>query len=152
MSKTQIHVPDVGSSDPVDVIEISVKVGDTISAEDTIIVLESDKATVEVPAPQGGKVAAISVKVGDRVKEGVTETQGLEARRTVAELKSLGWTPESPLPDEQEVMAFEFDNGERMQYWVGLNNLYVITRYNRSVMYAMVVHQLADLLREARPE
>ena len=70
MSKTQIHVPDVGSSDPVDVIEISVKVGDTINAEDTIIVLESDKATVEVPAPQGGKVAAISVKVGDRVKEG----------------------------------------------------------------------------------
>ncbi len=70
MSKTQIHVPDVGSSDPVDIIEISVNVGDTISAEDTIIVLESDKATVEVPAPQGGKVASISVKVGDRVKEG----------------------------------------------------------------------------------
>ena len=81
MSKTQIHVPDVGSSDPVDVIEISVKVGDTISAEDTIIVLESDKATVEVPAPQGGKVAAISVKVGDRVKEGdaVMELEAEEA-------------------------------------------------------------------------
>ncbi len=80
MSKTQIHVPDVGSSDPVDVIEISVKVGDTISAEDTIIVLESDKATVEVPAPQGGKVAAISVKVGDRVKEGdaIMELEGEE--------------------------------------------------------------------------
>lgn len=81
MSKTQIHVPDVGSSDPVDIIEISVKVGDTISAEDTIIVLESDKATVEVPAPQGGKVAAISVKVGDRVKEGdaIMELEGEEA-------------------------------------------------------------------------
>jgi len=81
VSKTQIHVPDVGSSDPVDVIEISVKVGDTISAEDTIIVLESDKATVEVPAPQGGKVAAISVKVGDRVKEGdaIMELEGEEA-------------------------------------------------------------------------
>jgi pyruvate dehydrogenase E2 component (dihydrolipoamide acetyltransferase) len=65
-----IRVPDVGSSDPVDVIEISVKVGDTIAAEDTIIVLESDKATVEVPAPQAGKITAISVKVGDRVKEG----------------------------------------------------------------------------------
>ena len=80
MSKTQIHVPDVGSSDPVDVIEISVKVGDTISAEDTIIVLESDKATVEVPAPQGGKIAAISVKVGDRVKEGdaIMELEGEE--------------------------------------------------------------------------
>jgi len=65
-----IRVPDVGSSDPVDVIEISVKVGDTIAAEDTIIVLESDKATVEVPAPQAGKITTISVKVGDRVKEG----------------------------------------------------------------------------------
>jgi len=70
VSKTMIRVPDVGSSDPVDVIEISVKVGDTIAAEDTIIVLESDKATVEVPAPQAGKITAISVKVGDRVKEG----------------------------------------------------------------------------------
>ncbi|MDX1803857.1 MAG: dihydrolipoyllysine-residue acetyltransferase [Alcanivorax sp.] len=70
MAKTMIHVPDVGSSDPVDVIEISVKVGDTIAAEDTIVVLESDKATVEVPAPQGGKVTAIKVKVGDRVREG----------------------------------------------------------------------------------
>ncbi|MGJ3255142.1 MAG: dihydrolipoyllysine-residue acetyltransferase [Alcanivorax sp.] len=70
MSKSMIRVPDVGSSDPVDVIEISVKVGDTIAAEDTIIVLESDKATVEVPAPQGGKITAIGVKAGDRVKEG----------------------------------------------------------------------------------
>ncbi|WP_414432262.1 dihydrolipoyllysine-residue acetyltransferase [Alcanivorax sp. IL2] len=70
MSKSMICVPDVGSSDPVDVIEISVKVGDTIAAEDTIIVMESDKATVEVPAPQAGTITAISVKVGDRVKEG----------------------------------------------------------------------------------
>jgi len=70
MAKSMIHVPDVGSSDPVDVIEISVKVGDTIASEDTIIVLESDKATVEVPAPQAGTITAISVKVGDRVKEG----------------------------------------------------------------------------------
>jgi len=70
MAKSMIRVPDVGSSDPVDVIEISVKVGDTIAAEDTIIVLESDKATVEVPAPQAGTITAISVKVGDRVKEG----------------------------------------------------------------------------------
>ncbi len=70
MAKSMIQVPDVGSSDPVDVIEISVKVGDTIAAEDTIVVLESDKATVEVPAPKAGKVTAINVKVGDRVKEG----------------------------------------------------------------------------------
>ena len=65
-----IKVPDVGSSDPVDVIEISVKAGDRIAAEDTIVVLESDKATVEVPAPQAGAVKKLLVKVGDRVREG----------------------------------------------------------------------------------
>lgn len=70
MATETIKVPDVGSSDPVDVIEISVKVGDVIAAEDTIVVLESDKATVEVPAPQGGKVTGVRVKVGDRVREG----------------------------------------------------------------------------------
>lgn len=70
MATETIKVPDVGSTDPVDVIEISVKVGDVIAAEDTIVVLESDKATVEVPAPQGGKVTGIRVKIGDRVREG----------------------------------------------------------------------------------
>lgn len=70
MATETIKVPDVGSTDPVDVIEISVKVGDVIVAEDTIVVLESDKATVEVPAPQGGKVTGIRVKIGDRVREG----------------------------------------------------------------------------------
>lgn len=70
MSSEVIKVPDTGSSDPVDVIEISVKVGDTIAPEDTIVVLESDKATVEVPAPQGGKVSKLLVSVGDRVREG----------------------------------------------------------------------------------
>lgn len=70
MATETIKVPDVGSSDPVDVIEISVKVGDVIAAEDTIVVLESDKATVEVPAPRGGKVTSVRVKVGDRVREG----------------------------------------------------------------------------------
>ena len=70
MSVEIIRVPDTGSSDPVDVIEVSVKVGDEIAEEDTIVVLESDKATVEVPAPRGGKVAKLLVSTGDRVKEG----------------------------------------------------------------------------------
>jgi pyruvate dehydrogenase E2 component (dihydrolipoyllysine-residue acetyltransferase) len=65
-----IKVPDIGSSDPVDVIEISVKVGDRIAAEDTIVVLESDKATVEVPAPSAGIVSRLLVKIGDRIREG----------------------------------------------------------------------------------
>ncbi|MEH6565043.1 MAG: lytic murein transglycosylase B [Halopseudomonas sp.] len=102
---------------------------------------------------QHGAAVAIAADVeGDQVAQGITLEQGLEARKTVAELQRLGWTPRTQLEQDAEVMAFEFDAGERMQYWLGLNNLYVITRYNRSVMYAMVVHQLADLLREARPQ
>ena len=70
MSKETIRVPDVGSSDPVDVIEVSVKKGDTIEAEDTIVVLESDKASLEVPCPKAGTVLELKVKAGDQVKEG----------------------------------------------------------------------------------
>jgi pyruvate dehydrogenase E2 component (dihydrolipoamide acetyltransferase) len=70
VSKETIRVPDVGSSDPVDVIEVSVKKGDSIVAEDTIVVLESDKASLEVPAPKGGTVLELLVKAGDRVKQG----------------------------------------------------------------------------------
>ena len=66
----KIQVPDVGSSDPVDVIEVSVKKGDSVEAEDTIVVLESDKASVEVPCPKAGTVLELLVKAGDRVKEG----------------------------------------------------------------------------------
>jgi pyruvate dehydrogenase E2 component (dihydrolipoamide acetyltransferase) len=65
-----IKVPDIGDFKDVPVIEIFVKVGDTVKAEDPIVSLESDKATMDVPAPQGGKVKSIAVKVGDKVSEG----------------------------------------------------------------------------------
>lgn len=100
----------------------------------------------------GADVAIAADVTGDKFAEGITLAQGLEARKTVGELQQLGWTPREPLEQDREVMAFEFDAGEQMQYWMGLNNLHVITRYNRSVMYAMVVHQLADLIREARQQ
>ena len=70
MSTEIIKVPDIGSSDPVDVIELLVKVGDTLAQDDSLLVLESAKASVEVPSPVAGKVLALSVKVGDRVKVG----------------------------------------------------------------------------------
>jgi pyruvate dehydrogenase E2 component (dihydrolipoamide acetyltransferase) len=66
----QVLVPDIGDFDDVPVIEVLVSVGDTVAAEDPLVVLESDKATMEVPSPQAGKVAAIEVAVGDKVKEG----------------------------------------------------------------------------------
>ncbi|MET3918492.1 pyruvate dehydrogenase E2 component (dihydrolipoamide acetyltransferase) [Variovorax sp. OAS795] len=65
-----IKVPDIGDFSDVPVIEIFVKPGDTVKAEDPLVSLESDKATMEVPAPRGGVVESISVKLGDKVSEG----------------------------------------------------------------------------------
>jgi pyruvate dehydrogenase E2 component (dihydrolipoamide acetyltransferase) len=71
MSQTiDIQVPDIGDFKDVPVIEIFVKVGDVVKAEDPLLSLESDKATMDVPAPRGGKVQAIRVQVGDKVSEG----------------------------------------------------------------------------------
>jgi pyruvate dehydrogenase E2 component (dihydrolipoamide acetyltransferase) len=66
----EVRVPDIGDFKDVPVIEIFVKVGDTVQAEDPLISLESDKATMDVPAPLAGVVTAIGVKVGDKVSEG----------------------------------------------------------------------------------
>ncbi len=70
MSDEIIKVPDIGSGEA-EVIEICVKPGDSVSAEDSLIVLESDKATMEVPAPRDGVVTEVLLKVGDSVGEGV---------------------------------------------------------------------------------
>jgi len=69
MSK-EILVPNIGDFDGVEVIEILVSVGDTIAAEDSLISVESDKASMEIPAPEGGVVKEIKVNIGDQVAEG----------------------------------------------------------------------------------
>ncbi|HPQ96648.1 MAG: dihydrolipoyllysine-residue acetyltransferase [Thiothrix sp.] len=69
MSK-EIRVPDIGDFSDVDVIEVLVKAGDTISIDDALITLESDKASMDIPASQGGVVKEIRVAVGDKVSEG----------------------------------------------------------------------------------
>lgn len=66
----EIQVPDIGGADDVEVIEILVKAGDTIQEEDSIITLEGDKASMEVPTPSSGVVKEIKLKVGDMVSEG----------------------------------------------------------------------------------
>src|ERR1043166_2426599 len=71
MSQTiEVKVPDIGDFKNVPVIEVMVKPGDTIKAEDALITLESEKATIDVPAPSAGTVKEIKVKVGDKVSEG----------------------------------------------------------------------------------
>ena len=70
MSEQEIKVPDLGGADEVEVIEIIVSKGDSVEEEDPILTVESDKASVELPSPGTGKITNISVKVGDKVKEG----------------------------------------------------------------------------------
>ena len=65
-----VEVPDIGSDDPVDLIEISVAIGDVVAEGDSLVALESDKASMEVPAPFGGEVLKILVSEGDSVKQG----------------------------------------------------------------------------------
>jgi pyruvate dehydrogenase E2 component (dihydrolipoamide acetyltransferase) len=83
-SKTKVVVPDIGDFNDVPIIEVLVRKGDRVSAEDPLITLESDKATMDVPAPQGGIVKEIKVSVGDKVSEGtdilILEIDGEAAR------------------------------------------------------------------------
>src|SRR3954447_17093026 len=68
--RIEVTVPDIGDFDAVPVIEVHVAAGDTVAAEDPLITLESDKATMDVPAPAAGTVTAVKVNVGDTVSEG----------------------------------------------------------------------------------
>src|SRR5882672_1555043 len=67
---TEVRVPDIGDFKDVPVIEVMVKAGDKVKPEDPLVTLESDKATLEVPAPAAGTVAQVKIKVGDKVSEG----------------------------------------------------------------------------------
>src|SRR5690554_5873427 len=84
-----IKVPDIGGAENVDVIEVSVAVGDMVKAEDSLIVLESDKASMDIPAPKSGKVVKILLKEGDQVSEGAAiielETEATAEADTKAE-------------------------------------------------------------------
>ena len=70
MSIVEIKVPDIGGHDNVDVIAVEVKAGDTIALDQTLIILETDKATMDVPADAAGVVQEVKIKVGDKVSEG----------------------------------------------------------------------------------
>ena len=65
-----IRIPDIGDFRDVPIIEVHVAPGDVVAAEDPIITLESDKATMDIPAPAAGTVGEVAVRVGDRVSEG----------------------------------------------------------------------------------
>jgi pyruvate dehydrogenase E2 component (dihydrolipoamide acetyltransferase) len=70
MSQIEVKVPDIGDFAEVEVIELMVKVGDTIKVDQSLMTVESDKASMEIPSSQAGVVKEIKIKVGDKVKEG----------------------------------------------------------------------------------
>ena len=80
MAMVEVHVPDIGDFDEVAVIELLVKPGDTVKAEQSLITVESDKASMEIPSSTAGVVKELRVKLGDKVKQGsvvlVLEAEG----------------------------------------------------------------------------
>jgi pyruvate/2-oxoglutarate dehydrogenase complex dihydrolipoamide acyltransferase (E2) component len=80
--RLEVHLPDIGDFHDVDVVEVLVSVGQRVEKEQSLIVLESDKATMEVPSPAAGVVETLRVGVGDQVSEGdliaVLRTEGAE--------------------------------------------------------------------------
>ena len=70
MALMEIHVPDIGDFDEVTVIELMVKAGDTVAADQSLITVESDKASMEIPSSHAGVVQRVAVKLGDKVKQG----------------------------------------------------------------------------------
>jgi pyruvate dehydrogenase E2 component (dihydrolipoamide acetyltransferase) len=88
MAQERIAVPNIGDSKDVDVVEVLVKVGDRVEREQTLIVLESEKASMDVPSPQAGVVKELLIKTGDKASEGtpilVLDTEGKEAKGSEA--------------------------------------------------------------------
>lgn len=98
---------------------------------------------------RSGEAVAVRARVsGERFAEGLSS--GLESERTAGELRTLGWRGEATIADDTPITAFRLEGAAGDEYWIGLPNFYVITRYNRSVMYAMAVNQLAGELVAAR--
>lgn len=105
-SMETVTVPDIGDFAGVEIIEILVQVGDSVAAEDPLITLESDKASMEIPAPRAGVIKQLRVKVGDRISQGdaildLELAQGAEAGAGSAPSTAPGPTPaptQAPAP------------------------------------------------------
>ena len=123
---TEVKVPDIGDFKDVEVIDLLVKPGDSINAEDSLLTLETDKATMDVPAPAAGTVKEVKVKVGDKVSQGtlilLLDGDGASAAESAPSASSAtgqkedpaaagnakapqGSQPEVPVPPEREAAS-----------------------------------------------
>ena len=97
MATKEIRIPDIGDFKGVPVIEVHVKPGDTVKAEDPLVTLESDKATMDVPSPESGKVVEVRVSIGDKVSQG-SVIATLEAGSDSAARPSTAAAPQPSAP------------------------------------------------------
>ncbi len=93
MSTVEVKVPDIGDFDSVEIIEVLVAVGDQVAEEDSLITVESDKATMEIPSPVSGTVTSLKVSVGDSIAEG----------SLILMMETAGDTPVAEEPVKEEV-------------------------------------------------
>ncbi len=111
MESVEVKVPDIGEFTDVDVIEVMVKPGDRVGVDDPLIAIESEKATMEVPAPQAGVVKEIKVKLGDKVSEGslilVLEAAEVGAASFASEAKTapMAAAPDAPASPKSDANA-----------------------------------------------
>src|SRR5438552_823899 len=111
----EVRVPDIGDFKDVPVIEIMVEPGDTVKAEDALVTLESDKATMDVPAPLSGKVQEVRIKVGDKVSEGtlimtlITDRVAAAVVPDAAPAPAVAAPPAAPAPAAPTAKAGAID-------------------------------------------
>ncbi|PHR64765.1 MAG: dihydrolipoyllysine-residue acetyltransferase [Idiomarina sp.] len=108
----EVTVPDIGEDGEVDVIEVLVSEGDEISAEDGLITLETDKATMDVPSPEAGVVKSVEVKVGDKVKQGSLVIKLEVAGEPVSDTASAGSDTQSQGSADAEKSPAKADSAE----------------------------------------
>src|SRR5436190_21714659 len=111
---SQVVVPDIGDFKEVAVIEILVKPGDTVAKEQSLITLESDKATMEIPSPSAGVVKEVKVKAGDKVSQGSPILE-LDAKAEPKEAEPTKQDPKKQEPKKQEAGPPAAGSGHRTQ-------------------------------------
>lgn len=105
MAKSDLIVPDIGGFENVEIIEVHVAKGDKIEQEDSIITLESDKATMDIPSPVSGTISELNVKVGDKISEGskLGTIESTDAATTVEEAPEKIKDSPEPAADTENV-------------------------------------------------
>ena len=121
MSLIELKVPDIGGHENVDIIAVEIKAGDTVAIDDTLITLETDKATMDVPAEAAGVVKEVKVKVGDKISEGgliaVIEAEGAAAEAPkAAAAPAPAAQPEAPKAATPAPQAASFSGNADAEY------------------------------------